>query len=453
MFKRVCILKKRKKIKIAAFSIILVLCLTVWGITGSITSHKYKKMAELQNQQALTELCEYMDSIEETMTKTLYASSGTMLGSLTDTLGRDCAGAKSSLSLLSSGETRLHNIYRFLSQAGEFTASLNRKATAGEKITNKDRETLRTLSSYASSLSLEFEHMASLLSADYFSFDEIPEKLISADRGSENMVSYLDTIEDTEMTFEDYPTLIYDGPFSDNILTKESEILRNSEEISLIKAKEQAAEILNTDIRLLAEDGETDGRTASYCFRTDTYTISITKKGGYPLEILSDITAGEEKLSRADAVEKASNFLNMLGFLNMVSTYEASDDGICTVNFAYKDGSFICYPDLIKVSVSLTDGRITGLETTDFLMNHTERNFPDFSYTPEEAMKNLAEGLRVLKISAAVIPTKGTSEKYTYELLCEDTDGQHILIYKDIVTGEEADILILLYSDNGTLTK
>lgn len=135
----------------------------------------------------------------------------------------------------------------------------------------------------------------------------------------------------------------------------------------------------------------------------------------------------------------------------MVSTYAASNDGICTVNFAYKQGSFVCYPDLIKVSVSLSDGKITGFETADYLMNHKIRDIPDFGITPEEAIKNTVA--QVKKVSAAVIPTDAGSEKYTYELLCEDTDGQQILIYKDIKTGEEADILILLYSDNGTLTK
>ena len=135
----------------------------------------------------------------------------------------------------------------------------------------------------------------------------------------------------------------------------------------------------------------------------------------------------------------------------MVTPYSAANDGICTVNFAYKQGSFICYPDLIKVSVSLTDGRITALEAADYLMNHTERDIPGFGITPDEAMADI-EGT-VTKVSAAVIPLKDGTERYTYELLCEGKDSQHILVYKDIRTGEEVDILILLYSDNGTLTK
>lgn len=446
-------MKRRKKIKIGAFAAALLISLTAWAVTATVKSHTYKTQIDLNNEKAITELCEYLDSIEVALTKSLYANSDTMLATLSSKLLRDSAGAKESLSMLYSGETELYNTYKFLSQVGEFTNSLNKKAASGEKISEEERLTLKTLSSYAAGLSLKFEHMASLLSADYFTFDEIKEGMLKTETGSENTVSYLSGISDAEMSFEDFPSLIYDGPYSDNILSKKSELLENSPEISLDKAKKIAAKALETEKNLLVEDRDTSGKTAAYCFRTDTYSISVTKKGGFVLEIMSMLSAGEEKLSSADAVEKAKLFLNKLGYSDMISTYSASNDGICTINFAYKQGSFICYPDLIKVSVSLTDGSITALEATDYIMNHTERNIPEFGVTPEQVMADTVDSLKVKKLSAAVIPTPGGGESYTYELFCEDSDGQHILIYKDILTGEEADILILLYSDNGTLTK
>ena len=444
-------MKKRRKIRLVSLLTALVVALGIWGITGNVKAHTYKREIDLANQNALFELSEYFDSIEATLTKSLYAGSGEMMSTLTSRLQRDTAGAKESLASLSAGEVSLYNTYKYLSQVGEFTEYLGRKAANGEKISDEERETLRTLCSYAVNLSLKFEQMASLLCADYFTFEEISDELIKTDTGSESTVSYLDSISDTELTFENYPTLIYDGPYSDNILSENSALLENETEISKDEAKKIAADILGTEEKFLVEEKDTDGKLAAYCFRTDSYNISITKKGGYPLEIISSIEAGEAVLSQADATEKASLFLGELGFFDMVSTYTAVTNGICTVNFAYKQNSFICYPDLIKVSVNLTDGRITGLETSDYLMNHKKRDIPDFEITPEQAMADCV--CRVTKVSAAVIPTEDGNEKYTYELLCEDTDGQHILVYKDIVTGKEADILILLYSDNGTLTK
>lgn len=444
-------MKRRKKIRIRAFLTSLIVTLGIWGTVGNVTAHNYKKEIQLDNQNSLFQLCEYMDSIETALVKSTYAVSGEMLGAITNRLQRDTAGAKESLSSLSSGETALTGTYKFLSQVGDFTAYLSKKALKGEEITVKERETVRELSTLAAELSLKFQHMASLLSADYFTFQEISDAVINSSSGSENTVSYLDSVSDAEEAFGNYPTLIYDGPFSDNILNKESVFLENEKEITKEEAKKIASEILGTEEKMLVDEEDTDGKLAAFCFRTENYSISVTKKGGYPLEMMSVISAGESKLTQADAVEVAKNFLRERGFKDMVSTYTAVTDGICTVNFAYKQGSFICYPDLIKVSVSLSDGRLTAFEAADYLMNHTERAIPPFGITPEKAMENTLG--RVTKVSAAVIPVKDGTERYTYELLCEDSDGQHILVYKDIETGEEVDILILLYSDNGTLTK
>ena len=78
---------------------------------------------------------------------------------------------------------------------------------------------------------------------------------------------------------------------------------------------------------------------------------------------------------------------------------------------------------------------------------------PPASVSAEEAAKGTAETLTVKDMSLAVIPSPYGTECFTYELLCEDGYGQDVLVYKDVVTGKEDDILILLYSDGGTLTK
>lgn len=446
-------MKKRKKVKLVSFLSVLILSLCVWGITKTVKADTLQKTVNAENEKALTQLCEYFDSIETSLMKSVYTGDTSSMCTLTSSLQRSCTGAKECLADLSAGSTQLVNINKFLSQTGDYTLYLNKKAASGYEITSQERETLKTLAVYASTLSMEFEQMAMYLTSGYFTFEKLSDEFAKADSGSESPVSYMDNISDAELSFGDFPTLLYDGPFSDNITKKESELLKNADEISLDTAKEKAARLLGTDSRMLLEEGTAGGKIEVFCFRSDLYSVTVTKKGGYPLEIISEITAGEERLSFADAIKSAVVFLNSAGFTDMVSTYYMCSDGICTINFAYKQGSFICYPDLIKVSVSLTDGKVTGFEATDYIMNHKTRNIPPFEVTPQEVCENVISLLTVEKVSAAVIPTDSGSEKYVYELLCSGDDGQDILVYKDITTGKEEDILILLYSDNGTLTK
>ena len=62
-------------------------------------------------------------------------------------------------------------------------------------------------------------------------------------------------------------------------------------------------------------------------------------------------------------------------------------------------------------------------------------------------------GWEITSENLAIIPTEWKTEQYCYEFHCKTTNGQELLVYIDSVTGQEDNILILLYSDNGVLTK
>lgn len=446
-------MNRRKKIKRISFAAVFAVVCIVWGLTATLSAKKYRTEVNVAQQRALMQLCEYLDNIETDLTKSMYAEAGPMLASLSDDLNTRAAGAKTSLSALSPGETQLYNVYKFLSQVGAYTASLNAKAAAGGSVTAGDRRTLKELLACAGALSERFAFISELLNSRYLSFEELEETLLNADRASESTVSFPSAVSDAEESLTDMPSLIYDGPFSDNILTKESELLKNEKEISRAAAKKRASDYLRAEENVIAFEGETNGKLASFTFLKGNSIAAVTQRGGYLASIITEYASGEEKLTNSDCVEKASAFLYDCGYKGMVSTYFSSFDGVCTVNFAYLQDGYICYPDLIKVGVSLTDGEIVSMDASDFLMNHVQREIPVPAVSCDEARASVADGLTVKKCYTAVIPAASGKEKFTYELLCEDADGRNVLVYVDTQTGEEDDILILLYGDGGTLTK
>lgn len=446
-------MKRRSKIRIAAFAAAVFTAMLAWAMTATVKADRFGRQLRLNDQQALTQLCEYFDNIEISLMKSLYANSDNMLSVLSSDLQKQATGAKTSLSALSSGDTAMLNTYKFLSQVGEYTASLNKKAAAGGAFTQEDRETLEKLLGYAAALSTRFDHMADLMNSDYFSFEALDQNMKTVEKGSEQMVSFLDSAADAEDAMTNFPTLIYDGPFSDNILSKESQLLKTAEPVSLQQAREKACACMGAQDSDLIDDGETNGRIAAYNFRVNGKTIAVSKNGGYLVYILSDAQVGSAKLTDTDAIENAAAFLYNVGYRGLMSTYYAVNDGVCTVNFAYLQDGYICYPDLIKVGVSLSDGGIVTLDASDYLMNHVERELPVVTVPAEAAAADVAETLTVKKTALAVIPTDGGGESFAHELLCETADGQDVLVYKDVTTGKENDILILLYSDHGVLTK
>ena len=75
------------------------------------------------------------------------------------------------------------------------------------------------------------------------------------------------------------------------------------------------------------------------------------------------------------------------------------------------------------------------------------------SDTYEIAYEKLKNDLKLISSKKVFIPTEWETEVYAYEYHCKASDGNEILVYIDPETGTEAEILILLYMDNGVLTK
>ena len=88
------------------------------------------------------------------------------------------------------------DVYKRQAQVGDFAMSLSNKVSAGQKITDEEYQTLQELGKYASSLKKNLSE-----ANPDFSSEAVGE-------------SFQQTAED----FTDFPSLIYDGPFSDHIM-------------------------------------------------------------------------------------------------------------------------------------------------------------------------------------------------------------------------------------------
>lgn len=73
--------------------------------------------------------------------------------------------------------------------------------------------------------------------------------------------------------------------------------------------------------------------------------------------------------------------------------------------------------------------------------------------TKGQAQQRLSPKLTVLSSRLAFIPTDAGGEIYCYEFRCKGQKEDEILVYIDAKTGNEANILQLLYADGGMLTR
>lgn len=264
------------------------------------------------------------------------------------------------------------------------------------------------------------------------------------------------SFESIEKGLTGYPSLIYDGPFSDHILDKKPEMTKGQTEISKQDALAKAAKIAEVDAASLNNSREENSSLSSYVFYNDELSVAITKNGGmlnYLIKVKPDTI--NMVISKEDAIKSAQEYLKKQGIESMKETYYEITDGVMTINFAHYESErqIICYTDLIKVEVSMADGNIIGCDARGYLVNHKSRTFEDAALTKEEAQKSLSENLIVENVKLALIPSSGQNEVYVYEFLCNSTTGDKVLVYVNTETAVEEQILILLETPNGVLTK
>ena len=397
---------------------------------------------------AIEELAQSADKIGAVLTKGRYASSPSMMTRLSNQLMEESGAAKSALESLPVYGMSVDNLEKFLSQVGNYASSLSRRATAGEELSDEDRENVRELSACADKL---VESLWALRT-----------KLLTNDRTVSELFAAVDSelggfIADGFSGIEDglanMPKLIYDGPFSDHILDRTPLMTKNAREVSVNDAREKAAAALGTDsFRVSVSEAGEDGKMPSYCFYCEGGRCAVSKNGGYIVYCLKSRNVAETSFGTVEALSKADQYLEALGIGDMKRTYYECYNNVCTVNYAYSDNGTVCYTDLIKVEVALDNGEILGFDARGYLVNHRERDFGEPKISEEEARDGVSEALEVKECRLAVIPTDSVEEKLCYELACRSDSGENVLVYVNAMTGEEEDILILLTVEGGVLT-
>lgn len=102
----------------------------------------------------------------------------------------------------------------------------------------------------------------------------------------------------------------------------------------------------------------------------------------------------------------------------------------------------------------MSNGKIASLEAKGYITNHKDRSDFKPAVSEKKAKSLISPYLTVIDTKKCVIPKNNGTEAECIELHCESKDtNEEVLVYLNAKTGVEEDIMMLLYSDGGTLTK
>ena len=442
-------IKRRSIVLFITYLLTAVLVLAGLTLQSRNETARLQRQMDASYQRAFSTLVIHVTEMDSALQKSLYATSPAMISSIcTEVFGKSMA-AQAALGELPFGEYHLDQTSSFIAKVGDYAFLLSRSSAAGASSTEEQMENLQALSQTASLLAGNLTQLQADVNAGTLSM----QALEAADAATACLGS---SFQQIESEFPEIPSLIYDGPFSQHISQMQPKMLEGQPQVSREQALECAESWTGIKKSAFEDAGESEGSLPCYYFLAAVdggeLSVCISKQGGAVVSMFNSRPVSSTALSSADMLEKAAAYLQAQGFTDMQESYWVIEENVAVINYAYCQDDVTCYPDLVKVHVAMDNGRIVGFEALGYLMSHCQRELPAAEISAQDAESCVPSKLHILSTSLAVIPSSGKYEILCHEFKCENEEGRHYILYVNAVTGQQEKILILLESENGTLT-
>mgnify|MGYP000513752171 FL=1 len=447
-------LKKKVNKKVLNVAIFMTFgALIIFSLEMTNNFKRQKNLVQDEYNKSMYLAVSYINNVEVDLAKLLVTSTPKMSAVTLADIWKQANLAKECLEQIPVGQNSMANASKYLTQVSDFSYTLMKQNISDIKLTEEEYEKLKHIYEDSSILSSKMSDIYDDLNAGRIKWDELEK--IGNEKLPDNDIS--NSISEVGKTFQNYEGLIYDGAFSDHLLSSEPKFL-SQKEISEDDAKKYIEEVILNDekIEKIEFKGESNGKIELYNFDVtldskQKRTISITKNDCKLYLMIGDKKVKEQNISVDEAKKRGMEFLNKLGIDNMIETYYQKTENMIVINYAATQDGVILYPDLIKVKISLDDGKVYGVEAAGYIFNHTTRNNLKPSISQEKAKSILNSSLEIISSDMALIPTESNSEILTYEFKGK-IDNREFLIYINADNAREEKVLLVIDNKNGVLT-
>lgn len=447
-------LKKKVNKKVLNVAIFMTFgALIIFSLEMTNNFKRQKNLVQDEYNKSMYLAVSYINNVEVDLAKLLVTSTPKMSAVTLADIWKQANLAKECLEQIPVGQNSMANASKYLTQVSDFSYTLMKQNISDIKLTEEEYEKLKHIYEDSSKLSSKMSDIYDDLNAGRIKWDELEK--IGNEKVPDNDIS--NSISEVGKTFQNYEGLIYDGAFSDHLLSSEPKFL-SQKEISEDDAKKYIEEVILNDekIEKIEFKGESNGKIELYNFDVtldskQKRTISITKNDCKLYLMIGDKKVKEQNISVDEAKKRGMEFLNKLGIDNMIETYYQKTENMIVINYAATQDGVILYPDLIKVKISLDDGKVYGVEAAGYIFNHTTRNNLRPSISQEKAKSILNSSLEIISSDMALIPTESNSEILTYEFKGK-IDNREFLIYINADNAREEKVLLVIDNKNGVLT-
>lgn len=426
-----------------------------WGYSQYKQQISYHRFLQAQYDRSFYQLIDNVENIQTSMGKLMVSGSDKTMVPILDEIWRQSFSGQEHLSQLPIGQPEIDNTSKFLTQIGDYSYSLTKKVASGYKLSKEELDTIKKLNNYAAFLGKNLQDLRQKIQGGY-ELGNLRKK------GTQKMAEIDNKILNVSMNtvnqgMTNYPTLIYDGPFSESLAKITPKGLTGTD-ITYDRALQIGRQFLDKPVEAENKYSPVNGKINAYGIEiyisgrnNIPIYLNISKKGGHVLWMIDQRTVSKVNISQSQALNSAKKFLKNRGFEDFENTYSMKADGTIQFNFVPVENHVRIYPDIVKIKVALDNGDIVGFDATSYYLNHTKRDLPKPKLSVEQAKEKVSSNLNIESDNLVLIPTDGGKEVLAYEF--KGTYGSDTYyVYINVLDGSEEKILKVIKTEQGSLT-
>lgn len=441
-------------------------------------------MLAAQYQRAFFDLLGHVENVSVLLAKGQVAGSPGQTALLLTDAWSQALSAQAHLNALPFAPGVHRRTSTFLTQAGDFAHMMAAEVARGRQPSPEMMASLAELQSHADRLARELHAIADGANRGQMRWHEV-QRLASSRLDDTPTHPLGEGVARIEEDLLEYPTLLYDGPFSDHVTRREPRTVPENE-VTDEEARDIAARFLALTVGNERNEGDdrnegdernnepnndrnnernlerlrlveqVNGRIPAYRFEwahdwdATAIRLDVARRGGDVVWMVDPRMPGQTaRISGEEAIRRAQQLADQLGLSPVEPVFPLRVPGRMLVPLAPVRDGIVHYPDQVKVVVSLEDGRILGYFAVDRIMNRGPRTEPEPILSEEEARARLNPRLTVTEPGRlAWILDHALRERFAYEFAAR-LEGDEYRVYLDAVTGDEIRIEKVLPTDEG----
>lgn len=437
-------ISKRTLIRFVSYLTAAVLVATVFAVYRDPEAARVRAERNDGYASSFSDLAVSLKNLGYALQKTRYVSTPYGRVVLAADIQREAGAAKTALEHLPL-EQGLNNIPKLFSQVSDFSFMLAKKALNGQEISEQELAVMADFEKRAYALCQHVEQMQLTLSDPNTGKEEFA-ALWQTDGSGAGVTPFFRDANDAVLSSA---FLVYDGIYSDDMISASSLYLSQLPSVDEATAKQAAVAFLGErSLACMGKTGKDD--LCCYVFEGEGCGVLVTVRGGKILSYWRENDETEGDLTEEQAIERALLWAGRLGDETWEPVYCRRTEGVVSVSICRTEDGVRIYPEQMTVAVSMQSGQIIFLNASEYYQNRRPERTMVFALSEEQAAESVPE-LDAEGVRKVVLKGMGNTETCCYEFSVRTEDGM-VLVYVNAESGREERILLLIENEFGSYT-